>query len=141
MSKIESHLDKKITLIEFLTSVSAVVSLVLLLAFLEQIRLNANREVIDIVLGYILGGYTALGFAVIVRLYNAFKDGRLLDSIDRNKWTRPFSLASIVVVIILGALAFYAEKNYGSGIIFYVGVAAGGALVEYGIGRALKRGV
>jgi hypothetical protein len=64
----------------------------------------------------------------------------MLNAIDKNKWTRPFSIFLIIFIMLIGALSWYVSWEGKTGLYYGIGVFLGGMLMEGGAGSIIKSG-
>ena len=106
----------------------------------EWIRTNLPDAAYRMTAGAILGSYGVFGYAMAVHLYNAARSGQLLQAIDGNKWTRPFSVLLMLFLIALSVVTWYvAWEGKNTGKFYGLGVLIAGTIAEMGIGSILKR--
>jgi hypothetical protein len=126
---------------ELAFSVISILLLALLFPLSEVIRSGGFDQLYRAVCGVILGTYGVVGYALAVYLWKAFRAGRLLDAVDTNRWTRPFSFVMILLLLALGVTTWFVGwEGHNTGKYYGLGVLIGGAIAEAGIGSLLKRG-
>jgi len=126
---------------ELVFSVISILLLALLFPLSEVIRSSGLDQLYRAVCGVILGTYGVVGYALAVYLWKAFRAGRLLDAVDTNRWTRPFSFVMILLLLALGVTTWFVGwEGHNTGKYYGLGVLIGAAIAEAGIGSLLKRG-
>lgn len=86
--------------------------------------------------GFVLGTYGAFGkelTKVVVKLAWS----RRLDILDKNRWTRPFTLFSVLLLIIGGIFSWAVGWEGNTNIFYGFGVLVGMTAFDFGIARVI----